>query len=165
MIVIDLDNIDNMDAYYYASLTSKYNAFYCYDTNKNLFFWMTANQLDNMLLNGELINGFYLDSDKETVRQKPFWYKDILFFTDNGIYYEDDYHVIWYSDGNVYYRIRRHDLNCLGFGGFRLQRPLRHYELEYDICKRKRLCSMQKDKFLQDYQLIALKLQMTDDSI
>lgn len=39
---------------------------------------LTVQQLDKKLLKGEMINGFYLDSDKETVKQKPFSYKDVM---------------------------------------------------------------------------------------
>lgn len=160
MIILDLSNIDKVTAYYYAYLTSAYKNFYCYDTNTNQYMNLTVQQLDKKLLKGEMINGFYLDSDKETVKQKPFWYKDVLFYTKRGIYYETDSYVLWFFEGDVFYRTRCYDGICLGFDGLRLQMPLRRYEIEVMTSIRKRLCSMSKEQFLQDYKMIALKLQM-----
>lgn len=103
---------------------------------------LTVQQLDKKLLKGEMINGFYLDSDKETVKQKPFWYRDVLFYTKMGIYYETDSYVLWFFEGDVFYRTRCYDGICLGFDGLRLQMPLRRYEIEVMTSIRKRLCSM-----------------------
>lgn len=96
MIILDLSNIDKATAYYYAYLTSAYKNFYCYDTKTKQYMDLTVQQLDK-----KMINGFYLDSDKETVKQKPFWYRDVLFYTKKGIYYETDSYVLWFFEGDV----------------------------------------------------------------